>query len=351
MENLSDFASRYIQFLKRSLPAAKEASGGTEIVCRCQYCPDSTDPSHGHMYISIPQNDEDISVFYCQKCHTSGLVNNRTLMEWGCYDPEISTALGHINQAAEKYGRTKGYNREIYNIKNHIYNTQLAEFKLQYINQRLGINMAMEQALQEKIIFNIGDVLDFNKIQNYTRHLNIVKQLNDNFVGFLSLDNNFVNMRRICDKGIVYESIDKRYVNYNIFGKKDNTEKFYTLPCEFNPAIPERIKVHIAEGPMDILSIKYNLRKEYALYSAVGGSGYKGLIMYLMNTMKLWYIELHLYPDNDSSGSDRKINQIVQYLVPYHIPIYVHRNIMVGQKDMGVSADKIQESIIKLNNF
>lgn len=344
----ADFPEKYRAFLKRYLPAAKDASGLSEIVCRCQYCPDSRDPTHGHMYISIPQSQDDISWFYCQKCHTTGLVNSRTLIEWGIYDPEIGTGLNGIHREAEARGKTNGFTRKVYPFSNHISDTRLALRKMEYINQRLGTNITLQQAMADKVVFNLGEILRFNNIQEFTRHPNIIQQLNDQFVGFLSFDNNFVNLRRTCEEGIVYENIDKRYVNYNIHNKRDNTEKFYTSPCQFDMRNPISIPVHIAEGPFDILSIKYNLRKSSGVYSAITGSAYKGMVKHLINSNKMYYIDLHIYPDNDKSGDIKMIQDLVEFIRPYGIPLSVHRNTFHGEKDFGVPLSKIREVVEKI---
>lgn len=347
---MGDFSEKYREFLKSHLVAGKNASGGKEVSGKCKYCPDGSDPRHGHMYISIPQNPGDISWFYCQKCKASGIVDNRRLIEWGMYDPEIATNLIKINDSARKLGNKKAFERQVYNLYNCIgSNIDLAKTKLSYINNRLGINLGLQEAINEKIIFNIADVLQVNNITKLTRYKNILEQLNQYFVGFLSLDNNFINLRRLCQENIVYESIDKRYVNYNIHDKQDNTEKFYVMPVNINASIPTRIQIHIAEGPFDILSIRHNLRKDpNAIYAAIGGSAYKGLVMHIINTLYLYFVEVHIYPDNDIHGRNRVMEDLSDYLKPYNIPLYVHRNIFPGQKDFGVSLEKITESIVKM---
>jgi len=339
-----DFSEKYRIFLKRNLVSAKDASGNREIVARCKYCPDSNDRTHGHMYISIPQELDEISLFDCKKCHTSGLVNNRTLQEWGIYDPEIASQLGAINKLAIKRGKMQGYNRNVYSFNNYVFNQELANNKLRYLNDRLGTNISIRDAMHNKIIFNLNEVLVYNKVEKLTRHPNIISQLNDQFVGFLSLDNNFINLRRICDEGVVYQSIDKRYVNYNIHDKRDNTEKYYILPINDCLTQPRRLPIHIAEGPFDILSVFYNLRRDTnAMYAAIAGSGYKGLIMHILNVLKLFYIEFHFYMDNDFNMS--YITDIAQWLKPYNIPICIHRNITPGEKDFGVPLNRISESV------
>lgn len=344
------FGDKYREFLKQNISSAKDAAGDSEINCRCMYCPDSNDPTHGHMYISIPKNEEDKSEFYCQKCHMGGYVTNRTLIEWGIYDPEIATGLIAIARNAEKHGKIKNSDRSVYQLSNFIYNQELALRKLHYINGRLGTNLSISEAIENKIIFNLGEVLEYNHITKYTRHFNIIKQLNEHFVGFLSLDNNFVNLRRICDSNIVYSSIDKRYINYNINDKKDNTEKFYISPIDIDLSrMQERIKVHIAEGPFDILSIKLNLRNnERGIYGAISGSAYKGMLMNIL-ALGIYYMEVHIYPDNDKSGRQYIMDDIANFLRPYNIPLYIHRNTFPNKKDFGVRKDEINEVIYKMN--
>lgn len=335
----------YRQFLLSKLPVAKSASGGDEVVTRCRYCSDSKDRTHGHMYISIPNNNGDVSTFYCQKCHTSGIVDSRRLLEWGIFDTDVSSYLSSVTGKSNK----KVYNIDHirYNTRNIIYDNELAIKKLNYLNSRLGTNLTLQQALNDNIVFNLKDILRFNNIQNLTRHQNIIDQINKVFMGFLSFDRNFINFRKLCKDGIVHSSIDKRYINYNIYGKKDNTEKFYIIPSNIDISSYNRIKVHIAEGPFDILSIKWNLNNgdNNAIYCAITGSGYKGVLMNLLTIQKIFWIELHMYPDNDDVGN-KMVRDAINFIRPYNIPTYIHKNNI--SKDFGVSILDIKESIIKI---
>ena len=78
----------YREFLLKSIPTAVSASGGKEVNCRCLFCPDSRDPKSKHMYISIPQSDSEPSLYNCYKCHNSGIVTYKKLIEWdsGAYE-------------------------------------------------------------------------------------------------------------------------------------------------------------------------------------------------------------------------------------------------------------------------
>ena len=342
------FGDQFTDFIEKMFPEAKRASGGREIRIRCRYCGDSKDPTHSHMYIHVPVDNSDAPTFHCFLCQISGLVSSKTLIEWGVYDPLFANELDKNNKIASKNAKFKGYESIHYPFYNGVMNMSLATQKLDYIESRIGIKLSIQECIKQKIVLNLKDVLDYmpNGITQYTRHPNIIQQLNDNFVGFMSLDNNFVNLRRIVDKGIVYEGIDKRYINYNVHGKIDNTEKMYIMPINIDLTIPQRIQIHIAEGPFDILSIKYNLRKEEnGIFAAVTGSGYRGLLMHLICAYQLFYFDVHIYPDNDEHGDEYMIRSIKRYIDPYGAKLFVHRNVSNGEKDFGVTSDRIVERI------
>lgn len=339
---------KYKEFLLSAIPTAKPASGGTFINCRCFNCPDSSNPKSKHFYIAIPQTEDEPSWYYCHKCHCSGLVTHKTLIEWGIYDENIAINLTDYNKkCSTKSKNSKYYDRSVYNLFNSkTIDNNISRIKLNYINNRLGYNFTYEELRKLKIVLNLNDILRQNNITKLTRDINIVNQLDINFLGFISIDNAFLNMRKLCDDGKVYQSIDKRYINYKIFDKFDTSERFYTIPTEIDLNIPERLKIHIAEGPFDILSIYKNLRhEERGIYTSVAGSNYSGLALYFLQMFKLPYVEFHFYPDNDKYGSNDAMNRVANILRPIQAPIYIHRNLYPGEKDFGVSLSNIKESI------
>lgn len=148
---------------------------------------------------------------------------------------------------------------------------------------------------------------------------------------------------------VLYKTVDKRYINYSLYGKVDNTERFYTIPCNIDLSMPRIIPLHIAEGPFDILSIYLNLRNRAdGIYTSIAGSNYKGIIRHFITTMRLPYLEIHLYPDNDKYGSNYVMNDIMNYIKIFNFPVYVHRNVYYKEKDFGVSRDRIDEKINRI---
>ena len=338
----------YIDFLTTHIkPFAIPVSGRKEVNCRCFYCADSSNQRKGHFYISVPNEDEP-SLFYCQKCHVHGVVTNNKLVEWGIFDSQMGVELTKYNSKVLALTKNKKFdNSIIYNIKNtFITEDKLSLYKLKYINDRLGLNLSFKDCIDNKIVLNIKDLIQGNRL-GVTRNHNIVDQLDANFLGFLSFDNAFINMRNL---GIqkVYETIDKRYINYNVFNKYDNTLKFYVLPVSINLYDPAPVKLHLSEGPFDILSIKYNLnhRCKNNIFVSVGGSSYKACIRHFITNMGLYNLEIHIYMDNDQDMYQMyDISNLLRY---FNIPLYIHRNSFENEKDYGVPASRIIDNIVNI---
>src|SRR5574344_149251 len=268
--------NNYKNYLLSVLPNAKSVSGGKEINCRCQYCPDSTDMRNAHMYISIPYNTGKPSQYYCQKCGAKGFITHRTLIEWGIYDKDIAFDLDKYNSSIKTNTNNRFEDIQVYKIYNTFTRDDSKSYeKLQYINKRIGTNLSFSDLNNLKIVLNLIDLINENHITKFYRDHNIITDLDREFIGFLSVDNAFLNMRRTCEEGKVYESIDKRYVNYQLYDKNETTQRFYTIPNMVNLISPFRTKIHIAEGPFDILSIFLNVRhQENGIYTSVAGSNY-----------------------------------------------------------------------------
>lgn len=329
----------YTNFLLSSLPNARLVSGGKEILTRCQYCPDSKDKRHGHFYISIPQNENEPSLFNCYKCHSSGVVTNKTLLEWGIYDYNVGIDIINHNKKIMSNPKNFYMNNNIkYNIKyTNITIDDLSKYKLDYINKRLGLNLSFDDCIRFKIVLNLNDIIFENNLK-YTRDGRVVELLDNSFIGFLSSNNAFLNMRRIVEKELPF-GLNKRYVNYNLFNKIDNTHRFYIIPTNIDLLQP--INLHISEGPFDTLGIYFNLRNcinDNSVYSNIGGSGYKGIIKYFINTLKIPNININIYPDSDIDNYI--LYDILKFIEPFDINCNFIRN-EIG-KDFGVRKDQMK---------
>ncbi|MDD3121970.1 MAG: hypothetical protein PHC62_00475 [Candidatus Izemoplasmatales bacterium] len=342
-------ADLFRQYLKDNLkPWARDAGGYKEILTRCPYCPDSKDPNKGHMYISVPF-DEKLSFFNCAKCNTHGVLTPTKLIEWGITDVNFMSDLSSYNKKVSNLPQNKMLYKEgmKFNV-NHSFITddKLSRYKLKYLNDRLGANLTLDDCKQLKIILNLSDLFKVNSLKP-TRDETIMSQLDYNFMGFLSIDNAFVNLRNLEIQKNIYQGINRRYINYDLFGKYDNSQRFYTMPANIDLTRP--VTLHIAEGSFDILSIYLNLPNNTGndIYTSISGKGYKGIIRYFISQKKLPWLNIHIYPDNDITR--KEIWDVVESFKVFNFPISIHRNLSSGQKDFGVDPKHIQEVIEKIN--
>lgn len=343
----NEFAKEYKERLLKEIKPWCKPAGYDHVVTRCKYCSDSKSMNHGHFYISIP-NDDEPSMFYCQKCHVGGIVTSSILAEWGTYDANLNVSIAQYNKRVLGLAKNKIYkDRSIYRINNtSITNDELTQYKLKYISDRLGIPFTIQDCIDNKVVLNLKDLMQQNNLTP-TRDQRIVDSLDAGFIGFLSYDNAFINMRNLGIRKDLHQSIDRRYINYNIFNKFNNTMKTYILPAQLNLLDPNPIELHMAEGPFDVLSIKYNVVKsDYnKIYAGILGSGYKGVIKFAVTQFKIPNIVIHIYMDSDQHVEDIFDQELRDFMVQYRIRFFVHRNISPGQKDHGVPADKIIDSV------
>ena len=77
MDNL--YGINFINMIKSSIQNARDVAGQTEILTRCPFCGDSTNPRNAHFYISVPSNEDEVSFYDCKKCPAHGILNDEVL--------------------------------------------------------------------------------------------------------------------------------------------------------------------------------------------------------------------------------------------------------------------------------
>lgn len=342
MKNNSSEAFETLKIYMKDNHNAKIVSGGREILKRCHICGDSRDPTDAHMYIGF----KDGAILYnCFKCNEKGIVDGKFMRDLGCYDPSIITLCQEQKSNSSNPTRTQSGNLRYVNIKTLQFpmsNNEFAQKKLDHINRRLGLKFDYSDLVANKIVLNLKEFLLFNGIDRFTRNEELMDLLDKFFIGFLSCDNRYVILRRLVPEGKLPPYIDTRYVNYNIFNS--NGSKFFIIPTMVDVLRP--ISIHIAEGTFDILSIYHNLHKfngySNAIYAAVCGKNYMSLIEYFIMTYGFISFELHIYPDIDVD--DNEMMRISNNLKHFNIEVFIHRNRYPGEKDYGVSMDRINDT-------
>lgn len=340
---MSDFREDLKSYILSTVPDARLVSGGKEIVMKCRFCGDSADPNHKHFYIGLGYDNKPI-MFNCFKCGEAGILTPSVLRDIDLIDYSIAEQIVQFNKQSSRDNHNYRININTgiyYLINNFIRNSEVSYKKRDYVNSRLGTNLSFKELLDNKIVLNLRDVLDLNRIKY--DNSKFINELDQHFVGFISEDNNFVIERNVDS------TTDLRYFKYNIHGKVNTDKRYYILPCSIDLTDPRPIEVHIAEGPFDILSIKYNVVENDAqnLFIAMGGKAYKNILRHIITHMGLFNINIHLYVDADVQ--DYVIWNIVNYVKPFDMNIYLHRNGYAGEKDYGVPKSHIIDNIRQLN--
>ena len=337
----------FINAIKSIVPTAKVASGGKEIVIRCPFCGDSKNLRHAHFYISVPQSQEDISLYQCKRCPNKGIISDELLRRIGCNDSNIMIEITKHNaevMSLPKYKSLKKIN--IYPLKwNLIRKDPNNQIKLDYINKRIGSNFTIFDFAKVKIILNLYDVININHLE-LTRHQMVCNDLDKYFMGFISFDNSYCGLRKVTNKEL-HNAVNKRYINYSLVNKTDDRKNFYVIPTRIDILDPAPVKIHIAEGQFDILSIYYNLNQcnDYQnIYMACGGKSYSQALEFILTESGIINYEIHFYPDRDVTDNEFYYDVLRRVeLLPGDI--YIHRNVFNGEKDFGVPKERIIDSV------
>lgn len=337
----------FINAIKSIVPTAKVASGGKEIVIRCPFCGDSKNLRHAHFYMSVPQSQEDISLYQCKRCPNKGIISDELLRRIGCNDSNIMIEITKHNaevMSLPKYKSLKKIN--IYPLKwNLIRKDPNNQIKLDYINKRIGSNFTIFDLAKVKIILNLYDVININHLE-LTRHQMVCNDLDKYFMGFISFDNSYCGLRKVTDKEL-HNAVNKRYINYSLVNKTDDRKNFYVIPTKIDILDPAPVKIHIAEGQFDILSIYYNLNQcnDYQnIYMACGGKSYSQALEFILTESGIINYEIHFYPDRDVTDNEFYYDVLRRVeLLPGDI--YIHRNVFNGEKDFGVPKERIIDSV------
>ena len=336
----------FINMIRSFYPEVKIASGGREVVCRCRSCGDSKDPKHAHLYISVPQTAEELSLYHCKKCSAHGIVDDEFLRRYGCLDTRV---LVDINKHVSDLRKTPRYamihSKRIFYLNNSYVSEQpWNQSKIEYINYRIGSNFNLQDLQKLKIFLNLYDLLNQNNL-DITRHQLVTDALNEHFIGFISYDNSYAIMRKSTTVEL-YKTVNKRYINYNIINKYDSSKDFYVIPTSVDINSPIPVNIHISEGVFDILSIYYNLNNcndVQHIYISSSGKSYSQALEFILKETGIINYNIHVYPDNDVNEYElaRLITNKISMLCG---DIYIHRNSFQGEKDYGVPMYRINDS-------
>lgn len=333
----------------QGLNVYKISDDGVEHTVRCPYCGDSKDPTHAHLGVKIDPDDKDGMIFHCFRCGASGIVTDQFLDDLGIYitDEELRE-LRNFNKKLEKLSKKRTIvHTEKFVVPLSSY-SPTNEAKRLYLSSRLELNVSYENMQQNKIIPSILEFMVRNDIEKFDGLPEWqLKQLESEYIGFLSTNNNLITMRSINPN----VSKNRRY--YKLFANPHNQDNatFYSIPTQIDLLYTGPLNVYIAEGTFDILSVKYNLRPRdegYQIFYAACGYSYVSILRHLIKAGLCTHLNVHIYADNDKRDKEHQrflkngnINEFIEHA-------YIHRNYFKGEKDFGVPMRCIEDRVRKL---
>ena len=333
------------EFLK-SIPDASVVSGGREILIRCRFCGDSqTDKKAKHLYISLGSENKP-PMYNCFKCNAHGVVTAKFLSMIANKSPD-GDLIGNINSESSKYTKAgrKYSGTDRFNVRwDYISDTDLNRAKLFYINKRMGVNLTFKDLISLKIVPSIIDLLTLNHITEIFRNENIIREYDQSFLGFLSMNNGYLTLKNLRP-GKIWQGIDHKYEDYPLF-QSDRARRFYSIPTKINYMDPRPISVHIAEGVFDVLGIFFHvmgMNRYQNLYINCGDKAYGAVVKMLIQEYGLINCHFMIYPDNNVDDEN------IKRIDTLGMPLSIWRNLSKGEMDYGVTPDRIKHTFIWSN--
>lgn len=344
--NSNQEIKRMIYNTLRNTPGVVPTSN-IQLQTKCFLCGDSKkNPNKKRLGIKIDFNNPDEPVLYqCFNCHATGVFTPEMLKQLDVDDKELISSLRHMNHEilkddgsrVNRYKNTK----EVQIDFPPLYKKNSTIKKIKYLFGRMGTEIPIEDFTRLKLVFNLMDFLQVNKVKPANDY---VKTLSEDYIGFVSVNNEYIIFRDITDNH------NMRYVKYNIFNVFDNTNSFYAIKNSLDIMTPEDVHISITEGTFDILSLycnvfERNIQNNICIASC-NGNFREPIRFYLKKGLVGSNIKIDCYQDNDTLLNFRKMRtEFKPYLGGISDNFSVYYNTL--NKDFGVSKDKIQ--IDKLN--
>lgn len=335
---------QFIEFLKEYFPEGAVVCSGNEYVCRCRICGDSQrDPNKMRFYISL-NHQSGMIYYHCFNCGAGGLMTSK-VMRTLCNAP--TDILLSLNEMTNIYKKTRWIPREgVYKINSEdILDDDLNRAKLEYINKRLGLELTYRECIDLKLVFSLGNLLKKNNFK-ITQPYTIVEDYDAYYIGALSINNSTIYLRCV---NLSESRTKKKHIKYIVVNNSD-PKRFYTLPstCDWS----SHIRINIMEGIFDTLGVFFHCRnrnQHNEIYTAVGSKAYISAIKMFLEEYGFLDCEFHIYSDNDVE--DYVFDRIFYYCYPLKIPVYVHYNNKEGEKDYGVTEDRIEDKSYQLKEY
>ena len=311
---------------------------------RCPYCGDSLRENTGHLYIRISLNDNYPIVYNCFKCGVSGILQEEQLSKLGIEDIGLKSKLIQLNKTSAKVEKKDFYSENKTKFFNFKQPPIIIGEKTNYIKNRLNIDFTPEDYRRMKVITSLKSFLNLNEIDRTPFPPQMVKNLEDHYVGFLTYGNSHILFRDIT------ETEEYPWIKYPIIKESVQNRVIYTLATEIDIFSDDDIFVNIGEGVFDLISAEYNLgfKGKNTLSIAVSGKYYEKILLFLLELGIVGSnVNIRIFSDNDLAFNKKAKNPTTMRYFRKALERYkylfgkinVYYNVI--SKDIGVPKERI----------
>lgn len=324
-----------------------------EYVTRCPFCGDSSkDMNKGHLYLKINMEDNSSIIYHCFKCEASGVLGEDSLSAFGIDDPNLKSNIITLNKTSDKYSqqlmlqqqKMLSFDYEIPPIKRNE--------KVAYIENRVGKTLSDEDLQEMKLVCSFRDFLIHNNIKNIMCNNYMATMINQYYVGFLSFGNSHILFRDITNTQKI------RWIKYPITPESKQNRIFYSTQLSISRMTTDPVNINLAEGILDIISVKHNLGYSSTndINIAVSGKSYDKILLFLIDMGFVGSnVSVNIFSDNDAQYNHKKNNipttvewykeKLKNYKHVFH-SIHVYYNLL--GKDVGVPKEQISLKKFKI---
>lgn len=286
------YKDEFIDYLRHNLGCEPKITS-SNIITKCPVCLDQhlkEKKDHRHLYISL-----EAPIFNCFQagCPAKGSINKLIKLIEG---KDVSEKFVDKNEI-KKYRRIQVKERRIKKEKTKLkipeLKTSLFKNKEFYIKKRLKFSNINLHSI-DGLVFDIYEFLDMNNIVGDLRLNKIKPFLHNNFIGFVTRNNNSIIFRNIDDNS------NFRYYKYMI--NKSNFMDYYCINNNYNF---KKKTIVLAEGIFDIfceyLFDSTDNKRETKLYASSSSDRFQSLIKSIIFDEQIFRPDVKILSDRGIS--------------------------------------------------
>ena len=306
-----------------------------QVSVKCPICNEGDrERNHSHCYIG-PIDGHPPLVYHCWINDCSGVVTPNFLHDLNIYDLELDRLLNAYNRSnsiSKPSSKIKEIVKRRKNIEiPEVQDTALNEYKLRYMQKRLGVAFSYENLHSLNVVFDMDQFMEHNGLTINPKYKKYRKILAHDYIGFLSTQRDWLILRDTTD------TRDLRYVKYSLFDSIDRSEIVFTVPGTQSDIFADDVNLNVCEGTFDALGIFCHVKKYDRInniYAACCGSGYVNTIRYFIRLGFIGNLNVNIYSDSDKRLKFYRDIDITGKIKPWVKSIRIMYNSI--SKDYGV---------------